>query len=153
MSLRDLDAFFSRHALVGLDTMVFVYQAQRLAPYDRVCARIFDALARSPGMGCTSTISLAEVLVKPMQAGRLDLAHRYRTLMAHSAILTMLPVTESVAERAALLRAQHGLRLADALQLAATALAGATGFVTNDAIFRRIQTPEILMLDDMVGSS
>lgn len=153
MSLRDIDAFFSRHRLVGLDSMVFLYQAQGLAPYASACARVFEILTQSPGVGCTSTVTLPEVLVRPLRAGRLDLVHRYRMLLSDSAIVGVLPVTESVAERAALLRAQQGLRLADALQLAAVTLAGATGFITNDAIFRRVRTPEVLMLDDVAEPS
>lgn len=150
MNLSHIDDFFGRHGLVGLDSMVFIYQAQDSPRYGEVCARIFELLAKQPGTGCTSTISLAEVLVLPLRARRFDLVDRYHQLLVVSDVVAVLPVTDSVAEQAAALRALHDLRLADALQLAAAGLAGATGFITNDASYRRVKSVEVLLLQELV---
>ena len=48
------------------------------------------------------------------------------------------------------MRAEHTLRTPDALQ-AATALAcHATGFISNDGAFRRVDDLEVIVLDDML---
>ena len=60
------------------------------------------------------------------------------------------PLTLVVADRAAQLRADHGLRTRDAIQLATAVAAGATGFVTNDLSFRCVTGIDILVLDDLV---
>jgi predicted nucleic acid-binding protein len=46
------------------------------------------------------------------------------------------------------LRAQHGIRLPEALQIATALQAGASLFVTNDARLRRVTDVRVLVLDD-----
>lgn len=59
--------------------------------------------------------------------------------------------TLEIADVAARLRARHNLRTPDAVQ-AATALAcGATGFVSNDAVFERLQALDVILLDEAVS--
>ena len=58
--------------------------------------------------------------------------------------------TLEIADVAARLRARHNLRTPDAVQ-AATALAcGATGFVSNDAVFERLDAFEVMLLDQVL---
>jgi predicted nucleic acid-binding protein len=55
-----------------------------------------------------------------------------------------------IADRAARIRALHRLRSPDALQAATAVHAGATGLITNDPIFERIETFETLVLDRLL---
>jgi len=55
-----------------------------------------------------------------------------------------------VADIAARIRAQHRLRTPDALQAATAVQAHATGLVTNDAIFERVQAFETMVLDGLL---
>ena len=55
-----------------------------------------------------------------------------------------------IAGTAAELRAAHRLRTPDALQAATAVRAQATGLVTNDAVFRRVDLFETLVLDDLL---
>jgi predicted nucleic acid-binding protein len=55
-----------------------------------------------------------------------------------------------IADLAARIRAQHRLRTPDALEAATAAHAGATGFITNDPVFERIETFETLVLDTLL---
>jgi predicted nucleic acid-binding protein len=48
------------------------------------------------------------------------------------------------------LRALHRLRTPDALQAATAEHSGATGFITNDAVFERVKTFETLVLDRLL---
>jgi predicted nucleic acid-binding protein len=54
------------------------------------------------------------------------------------------------ARRAAQLRAEHRLRPADALQVAACLEQGATAFLSNDRELRRISDLHVWMLKDFV---
>jgi predicted nucleic acid-binding protein len=60
------------------------------------------------------------------------LARDYRDILLRSPGLTALPVAEDIAEEAARLRAVHGLKTPDAIQLAAAKTGGASWFLTND---------------------
>jgi predicted nucleic acid-binding protein len=48
------------------------------------------------------------------------------------------------------IRAEHNLRTPDAIQVATAAVSGATALISNDAIFRRIELLDILLLDEML---
>jgi len=53
--------------------------------------------------------------------------------------------------RAAQIRADHNLRTPDAIHAATALAAGVTGFITNDPVFRRIESLEVLVLDDLLS--
>ena len=55
-----------------------------------------------------------------------------------------------IADLAARFRALHHLRTPDALQAATAAYVRATGLVTNDAIFERLDAFETLVLDKLL---
>jgi predicted nucleic acid-binding protein len=88
-----------------------------------------------------STISLTEILVKPIRDGNLPLEKQYKLLFAHFPNLSVVPVDNAVAERAAFLRGKYGMKTPDALVIASAIIAQADVFVTND--FRLEQVEEI----------
>jgi predicted nucleic acid-binding protein len=55
-----------------------------------------------------------------------------------------------IADLAARFRALHRLRTPDALQAATAAYAGATGLITNDPVFKRLDAFETLVLDQLL---
>lgn len=99
----------------------------------------------------TSVISLAEVLTKPIAMGRTDLADAYRGLLTKGPHLALLDLSRGIAERAAVVRARHGLRLPDAFQVAAALDAGATHFLTNDSRLKVVRELTVVVLQDHVG--
>ena len=62
----------------------------------------------------------------------------------------MLPVNVEIAEQAAILRAQYGLRTPDALQVAAAKTANCQVFLTNDKALKRVEDVKVLVLDELV---
>lgn len=71
----------------------------------------------------------SECLVRPARAGLLDVAIRNMKLIG----LSLEPVTAAMAERAAVLRAQHSsLRLPDALVIATADVLQADSLITAD---------------------
>lgn len=76
---------------------------------------LFEAEAAGELQFAISTITLAEVLTGPLRAGQIALAPRYEKALAR---FTVVPLSSTVAVLAASMRAQHGLKLPDALHLA-----------------------------------
>ncbi len=70
----------------------------------------------------------------------------YGLLSTYPNLLWIAPDLEA-ADLAAKLRARYRLRTPDALQAATAIRAHATGFVTNDPIFRRIEELDTVVLD------
>jgi predicted nucleic acid-binding protein len=60
-----------------------------------------------------------------------------------------IPVNETIAARAAYLRAKYRLRTPDALHAATAIVSGCDAFLTNDVTFRRVNEIPILILDDL----
>jgi len=52
--------------------------------------------------------------------------------------------------KAARLRADHSLTMPDTLQLAASLVNGANYFLTNDKGIAKIDSPQIILLDDLL---
>jgi predicted nucleic acid-binding protein len=96
----------------------------------------------------TSTITLAEILTKPLSDGNFELVEEIKFALKSFAALTIVPVDETLAEAAAIIRARYRLRLPDALQVAAAIQGGATLFVTNDDRFKKVGGIETAVLDD-----
>jgi predicted nucleic acid-binding protein len=65
-------------------------------------------------------------------------------------VLDWIAPNLEVADIAARIRAQHRLRTPDALQAATAVQSHATGLVTNDAIFERVQAFETMELGGLI---
>jgi predicted nucleic acid-binding protein len=55
-----------------------------------------------------------------------------------------------IADMGAHLRAEYNLRTPDAIQAATCLSYGATGFISNDAGFRRVAGLDVMVLDDLL---
>ena len=108
---------------VGLDTAPLIYFIEEHPTYLPVVRGFFEAADRGIFKIVTSVLTLTEVLVHPLRAGNHELAGQYRRILLEARNISTLPVSEAIAERAAGLRVQFGLRTPDAIQLA-TAIDG-----------------------------
>jgi predicted nucleic acid-binding protein len=136
-------------ATVALDTVAWVYVFDPHPLYGPVLRPLFDGrFATGRNRAGASVLALGELFVQPLSLGRADVAGQYRRFFADPARVAVWDVTPAVAERAADLRARFGVKLLDALHVAAAACHGAAVFVTNDHGLRRITDIPILMLDD-----
>lgn len=87
----------------------------------------------------TSEVALAECLVKPIADRNAADVAAFMSFLSGEAQVAVEPVTRHVLLAAAEIRAETGMRLADAIHMATAKLAGAKRFVTND---RRIKPAE-----------
>jgi predicted nucleic acid-binding protein len=78
----------------------------------------------------TSTLTLGEVLVKPVEARNEPLREKYQSAISAGAIL--IPFDSGAAVRYAQIRRDRTIRAPDAIQLACAAAAGIDLFITND---------------------
>jgi predicted nucleic acid-binding protein len=93
---------------------------------------------------------MTELLIRPYREGNADRVNQFYSLLSTFPNLEWLPVTLEISDEAARFRADYRLRTPDAIQ-AATAVKGmATGFLTNDFSFKRIEAFETLVLLDTI---
>jgi predicted nucleic acid-binding protein len=148
-----VESFLATHRKIGIDTSVFIYQVEENLKYAGITQRIFDWLEGPRARAVTSTITMLELLVHPYRTDDSESVDSFYALLSTYPHLEWFPLTLSVADRAAGIRARHNLKTPDAVQ-AATALAGmATGFITNDPAFHRVDELEVLVLDEALQTS
>lgn len=121
-------------ASLYFDSNVFIYA---LESPDRTLRRrhqaLFHYLSEKRCDACTSLLTRAEVLVRPLRLKQIELADRYRMLLSGVGAIGLYGVDEDIVDRAAGLRADYPtLRLPDALHVATALSAGCDAIVTND---------------------
>jgi predicted nucleic acid-binding protein len=97
----------------------------------------------------TTTLTLTEVLTKPLKAGDAALVKTYREFLLETNGLELIPLNTAVSEHAADLRARYNLRTPDAVQVATAIETRCQAFLTNDNTLRRVTELSILILDDL----
>ncbi len=146
----DIAERLGRHAVVGLDTPVFIHHFEAHPRYLRLTQALLAGVQAGQWLAVTSAVTIMEVTVRPWQLGREAVAREYEALLAHMPHLTVADVTREVARRAAQLRARYRVRPADALQAATALVHGATALVTNDRLLERLSHElDVVILDDL----
>lgn len=116
------------------DTCVLIYRLQTVEPWNR---RIADTLAAVPEPQLVvSELSRMECRIKPLREGDLDTLAVFDGFFAAPAV-SYAPLSRPVFDLAADLRAQHRLKIPDALHLAAAITARCDEFWTNDRAFEK----------------
>ncbi|MCX6614683.1 MAG: type II toxin-antitoxin system VapC family toxin [Acidobacteria bacterium] len=113
------------------DTNLFIYLFEGYGSFSERVRDLRRAMLARGDQLLTSTLTLGEVLVKPLEQGDEELARKYEEAVAVTAL--MLPFDAKAARIYAALRADRSLRAPDAIQLACAAAAGVDLFITNDA--------------------
>jgi predicted nucleic acid-binding protein len=139
-------------ARVGIDSAVLIYHLEDIEPYSELTEAALGTIAAGRPAAVVSTISLAEVLVKPYrdrQPARIAAIEGFVTSMPNTSVLAP---SLTAAKDAARLRAKYGIRLPDALLVATSREQGAQAFLTNDAGLRRLRGEQltVIVLDDYV---
>lgn len=150
MGVERLRAFLRRHQRIALDTSIFIYQLEANSKYLAYTDPVFSWLERSGSKAITSTITMTELLVLPYRDVDERRANDFYGLLSTYPNLDWIAPNLEIAELAARIRALHHLQTPDALQAATAAHSQATGLITNDAIFERVEGFQTLVLDELL---
>jgi predicted nucleic acid-binding protein len=129
------------------DTNLFIYLIE---DYEDLSQRVVELRERMLARGdelLTSTLTIGEILVKPLEKGDANLAAQYESALLQGG--TIVPFDLAAARRFANIRADHGIRPPDAIQLACAAEASADLFITNDDRLSRKDVPGIQFITSL----
>ena len=112
------------------DTNLFIYLFEDYGELSKAASELRKNMLARGDQLLTSTLTLGEILVKPMERGDSDLCKRYEHAISSAA--TIVPLDVKAAKIYASLRLQRSLKAPDAIQLACAANAKVDLFVTND---------------------
>jgi predicted nucleic acid-binding protein len=124
------------------DTNLFIYLLEGSGESFQLTRRLLQRMAERRDELLTSTLTLGEVLVKPIEAGRSDMAERYERLLDSPGV-RLVPFDRESARIYAQIRRDRSIRPPDAIQLSCAAAAKTDLFVTNDARLSRKTVPGV----------
>jgi predicted nucleic acid-binding protein len=141
-------------SVIGLDTSIFIYHFEKNLTYLPLTRELLTSIEMGKRKGVTSTITLMEIIVKPLALGQIDVARKYEAMLANFPNLDIVDLDRDIIRQAARLRAEYRIRPPDALQAGASLCSGAKVFITNDGLLKRMQDKlEVIILDDFIGEA
>jgi predicted nucleic acid-binding protein len=120
------------------DTNLFIYLFEGYTPLSKRVAALRQAMLTRGDQLLTSTLTMGEILVKPMERGDRELSKKYEETLITTSLL--IPFDVKAARIYAGLRSDRSLRAPDAMQLACAGGAGVDLFITNDL---RLHTKQV----------
>lgn len=123
------------------DTNLFIYLLELNPQFSPVTRNLRTRMLARGDQLLTSTITLGEVLIKPMQAGDSDRCRKYERAISSAA--TLVPFDTKAARHYASIKSSRSVKTPDAVQLACAASVGVDLFVTNDNRLHDKQIPGI----------
>jgi predicted nucleic acid-binding protein len=150
LGLGNLTAFLRQHHRVALDTNIFIYELEENPRYLALTRHIFRWLEEPHHAAVTSTLTMTEVLTGFYLRKEPQRAHQNYALLSIYPRLEWMAPDLKTADLAAQFRAHHRMRIPDAIQAATAVLSGATGLISNDPVFRRVEAFETMVLDDLL---
>jgi uncharacterized protein len=123
------------------DTNLFIYLLEPKDEFSVLTKELRIRMLRRGDQLLTSTISLGEVLVKPMRAGDAERCRKYER--AISSVATLIPFDVKAARHYASIKSSRSVQAPDAVQLSCAASAGVDLFITNNDRLQNKQVPGI----------
>jgi predicted nucleic acid-binding protein len=112
------------------DTNLFIYLFENNPKFAPKVEHLWRKMLQRGDQLITSTLTVGEVLVKPMSLGDDSLCRQYERVFNSTAVV--IPFDTKVARRYAVVRSTTSIRGPDAVQLACASEASVDLFVTND---------------------
>ena len=111
------------------DSNLFIYLFEEYGPFSLATKRLRKEMLDRSDQLLTSTLSLGEILVKPLERGDTVRCQKYEEAVKNTALI--IPFDLKAARRYAMIRSSSSIRGPDAVQLACAGEAGVDLFVTN----------------------
>lgn len=134
---------------VFLDTAPLIYFIEGHSVYQPILSTLFELSDKGRFSFVTSSVTLLEVLVKPLREGQKAVAEQYRDILTTAPGIELVDVTSAIAERAAQLRAKYNVRTPDAIQLATCIELEADYFLTNDNRLKAITETIVVTVGEL----
>jgi len=133
---------------IFFDTNLFIYLLEDKGERGARVADLVERISERRDELLTSTLTLAEVLVKPFATGDLAWAERYEKQLQTPGV-TLIPFDRSCARIYAQVRRDRTIKPPDAMQLSSAASAACDLFITNDDRLSRKIIPGIQFISSL----
>ncbi|MDE0190670.1 MAG: type II toxin-antitoxin system VapC family toxin [Gammaproteobacteria bacterium] len=133
------------------DTNLFVYLLEDKGELTERVVALRERMVERNDELLTSTLTLSEILVRPVEVGDETLARRYEQSITAAA--TVLSFDRAAAAAFAGIRRDRSIAPPDAIQLACASVAGVDMFITNDLRLSRQVVPGIHFIQSFANAA
>lgn len=116
---------------IFFDTNLFIYLIEGSGPNKKRAVDLVGRIYEREDEIVTSSLTLAELLVKPLAANHYSLADEYEALL-QSPVVSVVDFNRACAWQFAAIRRDKTIKAPDAIQLACASVAKCDLFITND---------------------
>jgi|SRR3989344_6069447 len=142
----DFPKILTPSKLIALDSTIFIHALNEHDEFPDA-AKLLTFLQHNHNTAVTSVMTLLEVAVHPYQTGSARLVEEHRKFVGGNGRIRIINVSQTIALKAAELRAEYRLKTPDSIHLATAVVAGCDLFVTADKDFsRRVDIKSIQIL-------
>jgi predicted nucleic acid-binding protein len=136
---------------VYFDTNIIIYVINNTAEFVDVCIPFFEAIENGTIVGCSSDVTIAELLVKPMQTNDMLAISNIKAMFDVGGYFETFAHDRATFELAAHIRATKGLKFIDALHTATAIKNVCSYIITNDKpLARKVSGIEAIDIKDFL---
>jgi uncharacterized protein len=134
------------------DSNLFIYLFEENPRFVERVRELRSRMLERGDLLFTGTLTVGEVLVKPVEKRDIRMIAAYRDFFNNSSAIHLVALDVRAAEHYAAIRADRGISHADAIQLACAAAAGIDLFITNDERLHGKIIPGIKFVTSLSGA-
>lgn len=142
-----LTRFIKKHKIIGLDSMLFIYHFEKYEHFWQKTKIIFESIEKGKFHAVTSVIALIEILTKPKKEKNYFLVKEYKELLTTFPHLDIADINLEIVDLVSSLRAKYDLATPDAIMIASSLNAQASGFITSDVRLKKVKEIDVLVLN------
>ena len=135
---------------VYLDANCAIYSVEKHPDYWPLLIPVWQAAASKSIEIITSDLTLMETLIVPLRAGNSLHVAAYESLFKQPQT-RMVPISQAILREAAAIRAAAKIKTPDAIHAATARLLGVKLILTNDAGFKSVPLPPVVVLKDLLS--
>ena len=138
---------------VYFDTAPIIYALENAPHLAAVSIPFIRASEDRKIIGFTGAVTLAELLVKPLQQGNSEYADVLKGLFTSGDLFDCVDHSRDAYILAATLRAEHRYKFVDALQIATARTLGCQFFITNDHKLASSPLTEVVCVQNFLDAA
>lgn len=136
---------------IYFDTNVWVYAVESYPAFIQELIVLLQSIDQGNQIAITSELSLAEVLVEPLQEQNKARQDAYKRAIVNRNNVFVVPVLREILIDAAQVRADTGLKLPDAIHVATAVRSQCSTFLTNDGQLKSLRSLNVVLLSEAIS--
>ncbi|NET38343.1 MAG: type II toxin-antitoxin system VapC family toxin [Cyanothece sp. SIO1E1] len=136
---------------IYLDTNIWIHMFEDVGDFSQALTALFNAIDTGTFTAITSELTLAEVLVKPIQNNNTAQQEIYAEALTSTDTLSVIPIERSILVQAAQIRGTTKLKLPDAIHVATAISNQCTTLLTNDKQLQNFSALPVVLLSQLTS--